>query len=135
VSWAASASIVLAALLVGVWFLQPTYNKQFSLRAALRRHLRESDRARPVVCYPQRFESAGFYLPDNPVRVFGVDQSEQMGAYLRANPGTLLLVKSGHAFDRMIAELPPALEFRTRQRRGAVLVGRVVERPDAMAKK
>jgi 4-amino-4-deoxy-L-arabinose transferase-like glycosyltransferase len=134
VSWAASASIVLAALLVGVWFLQPTYNKQFSLRAALRRHLRDSDRARPVVCYPQRYESAGFYLPDNPVRVFGVDQSEQMGAYLRANPGTLLLVKSGHAFDRMIAELPPALEFRTRQRRGAVMVGRVVERPTTVAR-
>ena len=134
VSWAASVSVVLAALLVGVWFLQPTYNRQFSLRTALRRHLRESDRDRPVVCYPQRYESAGFYLPDNPVRVFGIDQRAQMGEYLRANPGTLLLVKSGHAFDRMIADLPPALEFRTRQRRGAVLVGRVVERPDAMAR-
>ena len=133
-SWAGSASLVVGTLLLGVWFLQPTYNKQFSLRAALRRQLRESDRARPVVCYPQRYESAGFYLPDNPVRVYGVDQRDEMGAYLRANPGTLLLVKSGHAFDRMLAELPPDLEFHTRQRRGAVVVGRVVGRPEAMAR-
>ena len=133
VSWAVSATMALGTLLAGVWFLQPTYNKQFSVRESLRRHLRESDRTRPVVCYPQRYESAGFYLPDNPVRVFGVDQHAQMGAYLCANPGTLMLVKSGPAFDRLVAELPPALEFRTRQRRGAVLVGRVVERRERVA--
>ena len=133
-SWVGSATLVLGTLLMGVWFLQPTYNRQFSLRSALRRQVRESDRARPVVCYPQRYESAGFYLPDNPVRVFGVEQRAEMAAYLRANPGTLLLVKSGHALDRMLAELPPDLEFRTGQRRGAVVVGRVVGRPEAMAR-
>ena len=118
-----------------MWFLQPTYNKQFSVRDSLRRHLRESDRTRAVVCYPHRYESAGFYLPENPVHVFGVDQHAQMGAYLGANPGTVVLVKSGPAFERMVAELPPALEFRTRQRRGAVLVGRVVERREKIAEK
>ena len=126
--------MIAGILLAGVWFLQPTYNRQFSLRATLRQHLRDSDRTRPIVCYPQHYESAGFYLPDNPVHVFGVDQREQMGAYLSANPGTLVVVKSGSAFDRLVAELPPTLEFRTRQRRGAVLVGRVVERPQRIAR-
>jgi 4-amino-4-deoxy-L-arabinose transferase-like glycosyltransferase len=132
VTWATAAGVVLATLALGVWFFQPAYNRQFAVRAALRRHLRPADRARAVVCHPQRFDSAGFYLPDNPVHVFGAGQRGQMIAYLRANPGTLLLIKSGHALDGFLAAMPHDLEFRTRQKRGAVFVGRVVQRPEAL---
>jgi hypothetical protein len=128
IAWRHSAGIVFLALVLGVQYLLPAYNDLFSLRKQLRDAA--SPTGRGVVCYPQRYESASFYLPQREVHVFGVEQRQQLFAHLDQHPGTLLLVKSGPVLERLLAELPPGVEFQTRQRRAAILVGRIVRRGD-----
>jgi 4-amino-4-deoxy-L-arabinose transferase-like glycosyltransferase len=129
VSWAGSAAVAFAGLLLAVQHLQPAYNRQFALRGPLRRHVTRAElRHRPVVCYPQRFDSVSFYLPDSRVTAFTAEQRRELIAHLRDHPGTLLLVKSGAVLQKLLRELPPEFSFSTRQRGGAITVGRVVLR-------
>lgn len=130
-AWSATAGVVFAGLWLAVLHLLPAYNDHFSLRGQLRRHATAAERgARAVVCYPQRYDSAHFYLPAAPVAVYGPHQRRELLAYLEENPGTLLLVKSGPVLTGLLRDLPPSVEFRTRQRRGAITVGRVVAAGD-----
>jgi hypothetical protein len=95
----------------------------------LHRHVTLAElRHRPVVCYPQRFDSVSFYLPDSQVSVFTAEQRRELIAHLQDHPGTLLLVKSGAVLQELLHELPPEFSFSTRQRGGAITVGRVVHR-------
>lgn len=129
VGWATTAGLTFAGLWLGIAFLLPAYHDRFSLRGHLRQQASISALGtRPVVCYPQRYDSAHFYLPGRPVRVFAAEQRRELCAYLAEHPGTLLLVKSGPVFRDLLAALPPAVEFRTGQRGGAILVGRVMTR-------
>ncbi len=98
-SWAGSGGIALAVGLIAVQYLLPAYNRQFALRNQLL-HAAVFERMpgpaqEPVVCYPQRFDSVSFYLPESQVRAFSLDQRRELIDYLQENPGTLLLVKSG----------------------------------------
>jgi 4-amino-4-deoxy-L-arabinose transferase-like glycosyltransferase len=129
VSWAGSAVVVFSALFLAVQHLQPAYNRQFSLRSPLRRRAALAERSqRPLVCYPQRFDSVSFYLPQSRVRTFGPLQRRELIQHLQEHPGTLLLVKSGPVLEQLLRELPPDLTFATRQRSGAITVGRIVRR-------
>jgi dolichol-phosphate mannosyltransferase len=129
VSWLAGAAVVFVCLFGAVQHLQPAYNRQFALRGPLRRHTTPAElRQRPVVCYPQRFDSVSFYLPASRVRTFGPGQRRDLIAHLQQHPGTLLLVKSGPVLEQLLRDLPPDVCFTTRQRGGAVTVGRVVRR-------
>ena len=58
----------------------------------------------------------------------GTDQRGELIAHLQEHPGTLLLVKSGPVLQQLLQELPPGVTFTTRQRGGAITVGRVVYR-------
>ncbi|MFO0841454.1 MAG: hypothetical protein U0797_03505 [Gemmataceae bacterium] len=128
-AWGHAAGVSFAVMVVGVQVLLPAYNHAFSPRSQLRHLAGEAERAgRPVVCYPQMYESASFYLPGGQVRAFGPAQRRELIDHLCAHPGTLLLVKSGPALDRLLAELPPWVEFRPWHRRGPIQVGRVVAR-------
>jgi 4-amino-4-deoxy-L-arabinose transferase-like glycosyltransferase len=132
VSWAVCGLVVLAMLFTGVRQLLPAYNHQFSLRGQLRRQVRLSEPAgRPVVCYPMRYDSLSFYLPQSQVRVFGYAQKADLIAHLEAHPDTLALIRSGRVFDDVVRDLPPGVRLSTRQRGGAITVGRVVHLGDA----
>jgi dolichol-phosphate mannosyltransferase len=123
-SWAACGGVTFAVLLVGVLQLQAPYNRQFALRGHLRA---QPDLAAapgvPVVCYPQRWDSVSFYLPNADVRVYGAAERARLLADLRRRPRVLLLVKSGPVLEELLRELPPSVEFVAHGRPGAITAG------------
>lgn len=123
--WAGSFGLLVGALYLGVLHVLPAYNDQYSIRGELRR---QAKTGQEVVCYPIRYDSASFYLPQNPVRVFEKSRTRDLIAHLEAKPGALLLVKSGPTLERLIEELPPTLRF-VGKRSGAIAVGRVEVSP------
>ncbi len=124
VSWGVCAAVTFFVLLCGVWHLQPAYNRQFAIRRDLRALAEQVDPQRlAVVCYPQRYDSASFYLPWADIRVYTAEQRRQLLDDLRARPETLLLVKSGRSLRELTEELPESLEFVPRNRQSAVVVG------------
>ena len=93
----------------------------------LRRQAGAAERLRqPVVCYPARYDSVNFYLPDVPLRVFRRGEKRELIAYLEANPGSLVVIKSA-SYRELTRELPPDLYLRVRGRQGMVTVGRVIQ--------
>lgn len=118
-----------ALLFVGIQVFLPAYNDLFSLRGRLRRMASVAEReGKPIVCYPQRYESLSFYLPAGQVQVFGPSQKREMLEHLRQHPGTMLLVKSGPVLQQLRAELPPGIEYRTAESRASIQIGRIVTR-------
>jgi dolichol-phosphate mannosyltransferase len=124
-SWTACAAATFAVLLAGVQFLLPAYNRQFALRGDLHANAEQVDpQTLRIACYPQRYDSASFYLPEAEVRVYTAEQRGRLLADLRAHPETLLLVRSGRTLHELLDELPGSLEFVPRRRpQGAVAVG------------
>jgi dolichol-phosphate mannosyltransferase len=132
VSWGACAAVTFVVLFAGVWHLQPAYNHRFAVRSDLRALAEQVDPSRlPVVCYPQRFDSVSFYLPQADVRAYTAEQRPQLFDDLRARPDTLLLVKSGRSLHELIEGLPDSLEFVARNHQNAVVVGWVRTREHA----
>src|SRR5262249_2874984 len=125
--WAPAAVVVFAVLWAGVFYLLPAYNRRFALRGQLRHQASLMERPR-VVCYPQRWDSVSFYLPDSEVRVYGASQRPELLADLQARPRTLLLVKSGPVLRELLRELPPGLAFAAHERAASVTVGEVRRR-------
>jgi dolichol-phosphate mannosyltransferase len=125
-SWAGCLVATYALLYAGVRELQPAYNRQFAVRGDLRQHVSLlSGGPVRVACYPQGWDSVGFYLPRADVQVYRADERDRLLADLRARPETLLLVKSGRALRELLDDLPESVEFVTRGRQGLVTVGRV----------
>jgi dolichol-phosphate mannosyltransferase len=123
VSWGACAAVTFVVLFAGVWHLQPAYNRLFAVRSDLRALAEQVDPScLSVVCYPQRYDSASFYLPQADVRVFTAAQRRQLFDDLQARPETLVLVKSGRSLRELVEELPESLEFVPRSRQNAVVV-------------
>jgi 4-amino-4-deoxy-L-arabinose transferase-like glycosyltransferase len=120
-SWPVLAGTTFAVLFAGVFALQPAYNRQYSLRECLRDVPQTP--ALPVVCYPQRWDSVSFYLPNADVRAFGVDQRAQLLQAVRTRPGTLLLVKTGPLLEDLMRDLPDSVEFVRHGRHGAITAG------------
>ena len=124
VSWGVCSAVVFAFLTLGIYYLQPAYNRQFALRGQLR-----ADAALAgandlhIACYPQRWDSVGFYLPQAEVRVYTRDRREQLIADLQKQPQTLLLIKPGKPRDELLAALPDSLEFVPNPRPGPVSIG------------
>ncbi len=121
VSWPVCGAATFAVLFAGVVVLQPGYNRQFSLRDCLRDVPRSP--ALSVVCYPQRWDSVSFYLPQANVHAYGVRERDQLLENLRTHPGTLLLAKSGPPLDELMRELPGSVEIIRHGRGGAVTAG------------
>src|SRR5262249_9015416 len=128
VSWAGSAAAVFGVLLLGVLYLQPSYNRQFALRDGLRRTYPQAGPGAPshlpILCYPHRWDSVSFYLPRANVRVYGRDQRPELLAVLRGQPDTLLLVKSNRALDELLRELPEVVVV-ARSKQGGAAAGLV----------
>jgi hypothetical protein len=120
VAWGESFALLGIASYLAVVHLLPAYNAEFSLRGDLRRLARAGQ---TLVCYPSRYDSTSFYLPEHPVEVFGRGQQRELAAHLEANPEHLLLIKSP-ALDGLLRQMPDR-EFVGR-RTGAISVGRMV---------
>jgi dolichol-phosphate mannosyltransferase len=125
--WPGAFGVMASAMTLGVLYLLPGYHKQFSVRGELRYHASSSNLEAPIVCYPQRFDSVSFYIPNKEVAVFGPPQKSQLAAHLADNPGSLVLVKNGRALRELKAALPSSLKLVTRYERAAIVVGTVVE--------
>jgi dolichol-phosphate mannosyltransferase len=133
-SWAGCLAVTFVLLYAGVRELQPAYNRQYALRSDLRKQLGlMHDPSASVACYPQRWDSVSFYLPQADVKVYHADERARLLADLRAKPETLLLVKSGRALREVLDELPGSVEFVTHGRQGLVTVGRVRARESTLA--
>jgi len=123
VTWAATAAATFAVLLAGVHVLLPAYNQQFALRKELRTHAELAPTPRlTVACYPQRYDSVSYYLPNADVRVYTADQKRQLLRDLRRGD-TLLVVKTNHALKELLDEWPEGVEFVSRGKPGAITVG------------
>ncbi|HTU89561.1 MAG TPA: glycosyltransferase [Gemmataceae bacterium] len=123
-SWGVCAAVTFVVLALGVHNLQPAYNRQFALRGQLRSHaIRAEMEQLSIICYPQRWDSASFYLPQADVRVYTSAQRRQLLADLRSRPRTLLLVKSGKHFDELLREMPDSIEFVPHGQPGFVTAG------------
>jgi len=137
-SWVLCAAVTFAVLLTAVQQILPGYARKFSLRKQVRPQLRVSaDQRRPVICYPHRWDSVSFYLRRNDVRVYTPAQRSDLMALLRAQPDTLVFVKSDDATSRHLSDflkdLPGCLEFVPRSRAGIVTAGLVRRRSSATA--
>lgn len=131
VSWGMCAAVTFIALVLGVYYLQPAYNRQFALRAPLRSITVLAERGHlSIVCYPQRWDSVSFYRPQVEVRVYTRQQRRQLLADLLSRPRTLLLVKSGKVLEELLRELPDSIEFTAHGRPGLVTAGWVSRRSE-----
>lgn len=112
VSWGVCAAVSFVVLAVGVFLLQPAYNRQFALRDPLHSDavLAESGPL-SIACYPQRWDSVSFYKPQADVRIYNREQRRQLLSDLRSRPRTLLLVKSGRYLDELLREWPESIEL------------------------
>ncbi len=120
-SWPVCAGATFAVLFAGVFVIQPAYNRQYSLRDCLRDI--PQTRALSVVCYPQRWDSVSFYLPQADIRSYGIKERAQLLATVRSHPGTLLLVKTGPLLADLLRDLPDSVEFVRHGRHGAITAG------------
>jgi dolichol-phosphate mannosyltransferase len=120
VSWPVCAATTLAALLAGVLVLLPAYNQRFSLRPCLSDLPRKAPLR--VACFPRRWESVDYYLPNARVRVYGAGEEQRLFDDLRADPDTLLLVKTSE-LKQLESELPPSLMFVPRAGQGVMTAG------------
>jgi hypothetical protein len=129
--WSACAAVTFVALWGAVWVILPAYNDRFALRDALR-----TEGGPPagepvrVVCYPQRFDSVRFYLPDAVTEAYTTQERARLVRRLEHGGDTLLVVRSGRPLAELLDELPESLEFVPRQSGGAFAVGWV--RPRAL---
>lgn len=128
IGWGAAFAIGALIMFAGVHDLLPEYARHFSLRHSVQLHAwRAKGTDTPIVCYPHRFDSVGFYTDRCDVREYRPDQREQMMDDLSSRSKTLLIVQAKRLRELM-AELPPDLEFVQRSRDGLAIVGEVRKR-------
>ncbi len=136
VSWTVCGGATFLTLFTAVQFILPAYARRFSLRGDLRPQAGvAADPAVPVVCYPRRWDSVGFYLRRSDVQAFTPEQMDDLVALVRVRPDTLVVVKSEGALDELVRGLPRSVEFVPRGRGGHVTVGQVRPRlvvPDVL---
>jgi dolichol-phosphate mannosyltransferase len=131
-AWVGCGAATFVVLFLGVQLVLPGYARRFSLRGDLRSQATlVADPGVPVVCYPRRWDSVGFYLHRSDVLVFSAEQSDELIALVRVQPATVLVVKSTGALEELRRELPASMEFVAYGRRGTVTVGQVRPRPVA----
>jgi dolichol-phosphate mannosyltransferase len=124
VTWPIAALTSFIVLFAGIQLLLPEYNRRFALRTHLRAEVgdRGLDRL-TVICYPQRWDSVSFYLPDAEVKVFAAKERHQLLAELRDQPCVLLAARAGRSLNEIVSGLPDELEFVSRSTDAAVVVG------------
>jgi 4-amino-4-deoxy-L-arabinose transferase-like glycosyltransferase len=127
-SWPTCAGLTFGLLVGALHFIMPAYGRQFSLGDQLQAHrLREGSHLR-VFCYPQGWESVGFYLPDAEVKLFTAEELSLLVQEIQSHPGALLLVRSGRWHQDLCRNLPAPLEYGAEEGQGNVMMGFVGQR-------
>jgi hypothetical protein len=123
-SWGVCAAVTFVVLVLGVYYLQPAYNRQFALRDALLSRVVLAEKGPlSILCYPQRWDSVSFYQPQAEVRVYTRERRKQLLADLRIGPRMLLLVKSGKPLEELERDLPYCIQFVPHDRPQLVMAG------------
>jgi 4-amino-4-deoxy-L-arabinose transferase-like glycosyltransferase len=135
-SWPACAVLTFGLLFGGLQLILPSYNRQFALREQLQAHSRQTQGSlRIVFCYPQCWDSVGFYLPDAEVKVFLAGTQAQLLRELTASPGALLLVRAGRWQQELVRRMPDTLEYVPGDWQGSVIAGWVRKRGEKTIRK
>jgi dolichol-phosphate mannosyltransferase len=134
VAWRLCGAATFAVLFLSVHLILPRYAHRFSMREQVQPYAELCrDLQVPVICYPRCWDSVGFYLGREDIRVYTPDRRPQLIADLRANPRTLAFIKSDHSLDELLRDLPGSLEFVPDGEPGNVAVGWVRPRLEAPA--
>jgi dolichol-phosphate mannosyltransferase len=134
VSWGLCGAATFALLLAASQEVLPGYTRKFSVRGQVRPQAeRSADPRIPVVCYPHRWDSVSFYLGRNDVRAYAPERRAQLIADLRAQPETLVFIKSDRSLQELLHDLPPSLEFVLQGKSEIVTVGVVRPRQEVPA--
>jgi hypothetical protein len=81
-----------------------------------------------ILCYPQRWDSVSFYLPDADVKVFAAKERQSLLDELHRRPRVMLAARSGRALNEIVAGLSEEMEFVAGSKNAAVTVGWVRRR-------
>jgi 4-amino-4-deoxy-L-arabinose transferase-like glycosyltransferase len=131
-AWAGCAVATFLLLLVSIHEIWPGYAHKFSVRAQVRpQKCFSNDPAFPVVCYPHRWDSVGFYLGRRDVATYSSAERDLLVRDLGRRPQTLVFVKSDHYCTDLIKSLPPKLQFEAYGKNGLVTAG-VVRRSSTL---
>jgi dolichol-phosphate mannosyltransferase len=134
VSWGLCGAATFALLLAASQEVLPGYTRKFSLRGQVRPQAKRSADPRvPVICYPHRWDSVSFYLGRNDVRTYAPERRAQLIADLRAQPETILFIKSDRSLEELLHDLPASLEFVQLEKSEIVTAGIVRPRPEVPA--
>ena len=126
-AWPLGAGAMALFLLGGVQFFLPAYNRLFALRDDLKAYAAEKPLTQlHIICYPLRFDSASYYLPNASVESYRADQRDEMLRKLETCDQTLLLIKSGHTLEELLLCLPPSLSYETRSTPRAAITVAVI---------
>jgi len=124
VRWPVAAGVSFGVLLGGIQVLLPEYNRHFGLRTHLRAHAGQRSAGQlKVICYPQRWDSVSFYLPDAEVKVFSASERQRLFAELRDGEPAVLAARAGNALKEVVSGLPQEMEFVSASPNAAVVVG------------
>jgi 4-amino-4-deoxy-L-arabinose transferase-like glycosyltransferase len=121
-NWLSAGTVALGLVALAAHDLLPGYARRFSLKRAAQ----ADPAATAVFCYPQPFDAVSFYRQE-PIRVFAADQRGRMMSDLRNAGAALLFVKTTH-LNKVLTDLPPALEFQSVVAEAGVTAGRVLPR-------
>ena len=123
-TWLLACGATFAVQFAGVNTLLPEYARRFSLRHPVRMQVSTKSGVAPVVCYPHRWESVGFYADRRDVAEFSRENRDALMRDLERRPNTLLFVQTKYLAE-VLDDLPLTLEFRVRQTDGGVTIGEV----------
>jgi hypothetical protein len=70
-----------------------------------------ADPATPVVCYPRNCDSVSFYLRRDDLRSYRSKDIEDLRAFVRAHPRTVILCTHRHSLRGLHELLPPEMHI------------------------
>jgi hypothetical protein len=90
--WWFAAAVPLALMVVGFVDIYPTIATKRSLAAQVAQFRGEGNNGKtPIICYGRYEDSLMFYNRDTEIRLFNIEQVDEITAYLRAHPRVLIL--------------------------------------------
>jgi hypothetical protein len=110
-SWANCAAVVLAVLLCGQYSWLPAYHERFGLRRQVEIASEyEQEEPMPIVSYPKRWDSIGFYTHRRDVIVRDAGDIDVLVRDLKGHRETLIFVRR-ESLDAVRAALPADMEL------------------------
>ena len=111
-SWAACAVSVFLVLAVAQRFWLPEYHERFGLRRQVELSSEyEQEEELPIVSYPKRWDSIGFYAKRGDVESHAADDLARLVYDLEKSGKALVFIRRDESLHNLIRALPPHLEI------------------------